>query len=74
MPVVMERARSPYGHQVREAFPVTAYDAATRDPSDPSDQTEIDDFDSTPLDPEHLGTIKRLPRGYLMILVRAVFY
>ena len=48
---------------VREAFPVTAYDAATRDLSDPGDQTETVDFDSAPLNPEHLGTINRLLRG-----------
>ena len=52
VPVVMESRRSPYGRQVREAFPVTAYDAATRDPSDPSDQAEeTDDFDGAPLVP-----------------------
>ena len=34
VPVVMESARSPYGRQVREAFHVTVYDAAMRDPSD----------------------------------------
>ena len=52
VPVVMESVRSPYGRQVREAFPVTAYDAATRDPSDPSEQAEeTDDFDGAPLVP-----------------------
>jgi hypothetical protein len=56
VPVVMESGsgagRSPYGRQVREAFPVTAYDAATREPSDPSDPTdETDDFDGLPLVP-----------------------
>ena len=51
VPVVMESARSPYGRQVCEAFPVTAHDAATRGPSDPGDQAETDDFDSAPLAP-----------------------
>jgi len=50
VPVVMESGRSPYGRQVRQAFPVTAYDAAARDPSDPSEQAS-DDFDGAPLVP-----------------------
>lgn len=52
VPVVMESGRTPYGRQVREAFPVTAYDAATRDPSDPSEQAEeTDDLDGASLVP-----------------------
>lgn len=43
VPVVMESGRSPYGRQVREVFPVTAYDAATREPSDPSEHAEETD-------------------------------
>ena len=64
-PVVMESARSPYGCQVREAFPVTAYNAATRGPSGHGDQAGTDDSDSAPLvrGPEHPGMVNRLLHG-----------
>ena len=83
VPVVMESARSPYGRQVREAFPVTAYDAATRDPSDPGDQAETDDFDSAPLalpprapwnGQSSASWIVDSPRTRRFLLIRAIIY
>jgi len=84
VPVVMESGRSPYGRQVREAFPVTAYDAATRDPSDPSDQAEeTDDFDSAPLVPpprapwngqSSASWVVDSPRARRFLFIRAIIH
>ena len=50
VPVVMVSATRPSGRRVCEGFPIAAYEAATRDPSDPSDLAEeTEDFDSAPL-------------------------
>jgi hypothetical protein len=53
VPLVMQTGsrgeRVLYGRQAREAFPVTAYDATGRDPSEPSDPA--DDLDGPPLLP-----------------------
>ena len=83
IPVVMESTRSPYGCQVREVFPVTMYDAATRDPSDPGDQAETDELDSAPLVPPRRAPwndqspvlwIADNPRTHHFLLIRAIIY